>query len=42
MKGVMSPVRTKSPTGSSPSKISQENKTLKQEVNILVSYNGGI
>ena len=37
VKGVMSPVRkekrrSKSPTGSSPSKISQENKTLKQEV----------
>ena len=37
VKGVMSPVRkeegrSKSPTGSSPSKITQENKTLKQEV----------
>ena len=36
VKGVMSPVskekgRSKSPTGSSPSKITQENKTLKQE-----------
>ena len=37
VKGVMSPARqekgrSKSPTGSSPSKITQENKTLKQEV----------
>ena len=37
VKGVMSPVkkekgRSKSPTGSSPSKITQENKTLRQEV----------
>ena len=37
VKGVMSPARkeegrSKSPTGTSPSKITQENKTLKQEV----------
>ena len=43
VKGVMSPARkekgrSKSPTGSSPSKITQENKTLKQEVEEAKRY----